>query len=102
MRGELKAEGGRKSLRIALGLLIEVPDLHAVEFGEVAVEDDSLPAQNEDFRIDFVRNDDCCLGHVEELRFGQQIDQRQTTPVWNDEVEITNCDLKISERLTAE
>jgi hypothetical protein len=59
VRGELKAEGRRKSLRIALGLLIEVPDLHTVEFGEVAVEDDSLPTQNEDFGINFFRNDDC-------------------------------------------
>lgn len=31
MRGELKAEGERKSLRIALDLLIQVPDLYAVE-----------------------------------------------------------------------
>ena len=61
----MKAEGGRKSFRIALGLLIQVPDLDAVEFREVAVEDDSLATQNEDFRIHFSCDYDCCFRHRE-------------------------------------
>ena len=36
MRRELKAKGERKSFRIALDLLIQVPDLHAIEFGKVS------------------------------------------------------------------
>ena len=49
MRRELKAKGERKSFRIALDLLIQVPDLYSVEFCEIRVEDDSLPTENENF-----------------------------------------------------
>lgn len=63
MRGDLKTKGGRKSFRIAFGLLIQVPDLYAVEFGKVCVEDDSLPAENEDFRIHFSGDHDGCFRH---------------------------------------
>ena len=67
MRGELKAKGERKPFRIAFDLLVQVPDLYAVEFGEVGVEDDPLPTQNEDFRINFSCGHNRCLRDILEL-----------------------------------
>jgi hypothetical protein len=49
VRRELKAKGERKSFRITFDLLVQMAGLYTVEFGEVAVEDDSLSAENEDF-----------------------------------------------------
>ncbi len=64
MRRELKAKGERKSFRIALDLLIQVPDLHAIKLGEVSIEDDSLTTEDEDFRINFSRDNNRCLCHM--------------------------------------
>jgi hypothetical protein len=44
----LKAKGERKSFRVALDLLVQVPDLYAIEFGEVGVEDNALATENKD------------------------------------------------------
>ena len=49
MLRQLKPEGGRKSLLVALYLLIQMPDLYSVEFGKIGVEDNPLSAKNEDF-----------------------------------------------------
>jgi len=76
----LKTKGERKSLRIALDLLVQVPDLHAVEFREVGVEDNSLPAQNEAFSNQLFLRLQALSSPYVEARF---------------KLEITNCDLKI-------
>ena len=49
MLRQLKPKGERKSFRVALYLLIQMPDLYAVEFGKIGVEDNPLSAENEDF-----------------------------------------------------
>jgi hypothetical protein len=47
--GDLKPELDRKMLGIAFDLLVQVPRFHAVQFGEVSVEDDFLAAKNRIF-----------------------------------------------------
>jgi hypothetical protein len=64
VRRELKAERKRESLGIALDLLVEMPGFYAVEFREVTVENDSLPAQNKYLRVDFSCGHDRCLRRI--------------------------------------
>jgi len=44
--GDIKAELDRESLGVALDLLVQMSYFHAIEFGEVSVEYDSLAAKN--------------------------------------------------------
>ena len=60
---QLEHEIFRKTLSVALHLLIQALDIHPVELRKIAIEDDFLMSEDDDFRFDRSKNGRLSLRH---------------------------------------